>query len=276
MIRDLPQHTEKTKMCLSAALGILLTGSPIYAGTVTIAVTPGAIDAVDVVARAFEAAQVGERVRIVLMPGPEIKVSIKNLPVQLVVSDDLSLIEWMEARNIASRPAARPAVFVPLAVVSGSADAVGFGWTGDLVNRLKREGTVLAIPDPQKTECGRRAEALLDTIGVNVAPSERLVVTNQPGEVLALVRKGAAHFGFVFAPDGIGTNDLSIHAVSLPGEFSLEYAFALKVSQQAHEGAQRFLAFLTTSQGRQALEAGGYDLMREPGPIHVSSRSISQ
>jgi molybdate transport system substrate-binding protein len=276
MTRHIRQHTGILKMCLSATLGVWLTGSAVYAGTVTIAVTPGAMDAVDTIARAFEAAQAEERVRIVITPGTVLKGSIKDLPVQIVVSDDLSLIEWMEARKIASRPAARPAVFVPLAVVSGSTDSSGFGSTGDLINRMKQQGTVLAIPNPLKTECGRRAEALLKRVGVNVEPSERLVFTEQDGEVLTLVQKGYVRFGLVFAPDVIKTNGLPIHAVSLPGEFSPEYAFALKFGDQDHVGAQRFLAFLNTPHGQQALRARGYDLAQDPPAVQVSSLSISR
>lgn len=273
MVRRTRKHTGILKMWPSAMLGICLTGSAAYAGTVTIAVTPGAVDAVDTIARAFEAAHVGERVRIVITPDTELKGVIKNLPVQLVVSDDPSLVEWLEARKLASRPAARPAVVVPLAVVSISTEAAIFGSTGDLVNRMKQQGTVLAIPDPQKTECGRRAQALLTTIGISGEPSERLVLTKQIGEVVALVLKGTAHFGLVFVPDVIRTKSLAIHAVSPPGEFSSAYAFTLKAGHQDHAGAQRFLAFLHTSQGQQALKARGYDVAQNPPPAEVPSPS---
>jgi molybdate transport system substrate-binding protein len=215
-------------------------------------------------------------VQIVITPDTELKGVIKNLPVQLVVSDDPSLVEWLEARKLASRPATRPAVVVPLAVVSASAEAAIFGSTADLVNRMKQQGIVLAIPDPQKTECGRRAQALLTTIGISGAPSERLVLTKHAREVLALVQKGNAHFGLVFATDAIKTNGLAIHAVSFPGEFSPEYAFTLKAGQQDHAGAQHFLTFLTTPQGQQALKARGYNLAQDPAPVQVSSQSISQ
>ena len=166
MTRSMRKPTRTVRIYVSAILGIWLTTSSAYAGTVTIAVTPSVIDAVDTVAQAFEAAHAGDRVRIVVNSETELKGSIKNLPVQLVASDDSSLIEWMEARDVARRPAMAPAISVPLAVVASSSDAAVFGSTGDLLNRMKQQGIVIAIPDPQKIDCGRRAQALLKTVGV--------------------------------------------------------------------------------------------------------------
>jgi molybdate transport system substrate-binding protein len=180
-----------------------------------------------------------------------------------VASDDSSLIEWMEARDVARRPAMAPAISVPLAVVASSSDAAMFGSTGGLLNRMKQQGIVIAIPDPQKIDCGRRAHALLKTVGLSAEPSERLVFAKHAGEVLSLVQNGKAHFGLVFALDAITTKGVTIHAVSAPGAFSPVNAFALKRGQQDHPVAQRFLAFVSTSQGQQALKAKGYELVQD-------------
>jgi molybdate transport system substrate-binding protein len=263
MRRSMRNPTRIVRGSVSAILGIWLMASVANAGTVTIAVTPSVIDIVDTVAQAFEASHAGDRVRIVVNSETELKGSIKNLPVQLVASDDSSLIEWMEARDVARRPAMAPAISVPLAVVASSSDAAMFGSTGGLLNRMKQQGIVIAIPDPQKIDCGRRAHALLKTVGLSAEPSERLVFAKHAGEVLSLVQNGKAHFGLVFALDAITTKGVTIHAVSAPGAFSPVNAFALKRGQQDHPVAQRFLAFVSTSQGQQALKAKGYELVQD-------------
>ena len=240
MTRSMRQRTGTARMCIGAILSVWLTASAAHAGTVTIAVTPSVIDAVDTVAQAFEAAHVGDRVRIVVNSEADLKSSIKSLPVQVVVSDDSSLIEWMEAQDFARRPAMAPTVSVPLTVVASSVDAAVFGSTGDLLDRMKQQGTIIAIPDPPKIDCGRRAQALLKTVGLSVEPYERLV----------------------FAPDAMTTKGVTIHAVSVPGAFSSVDAFALKRGQQDHPVAQRFLALVNTSQGQQALKVKGYELVQ--------------
>lgn len=262
-------------MYLGAAVGVWLTASVVHAGTVTIAVTPSVIDAVDTVAQAFEAAHAGDRVRIVVNSETELKSSIKSLPVQLVASDDSSLIEWMEARDFAHRPAMAPAISVPLAVMASSSDAAVFGSTGDLLNRMRQQGIVIAIPDPQKIDCGRRAQALLKTVGLSAEPSERLLFAKHTEEVLTLVQNGKAHFGLVFAPDAMTTKGVTIHAVSAPGAFSPVGAFALKRGQQDHPVAQRFLAFVNTSQGQEALKARGYELVQDSQLVEAAATRAS-
>jgi len=275
MPRSMRQRTGTVRMCIGATLGVWLTVSAAHAGTVTIAVTPSVIDAVDTVAQAFETAHVGDRVQIVVTSETELKGSIKSFPVQLVASDDSSLIEWMEARDFARRPATGLAVSVPLAVVASSSDAAVFGSTGDLLNRMKQQGTVIAIPDPQKIDCGRRAQALLKTVGLSAEASERLLFTKHTEEVLALVQNGKAHFGLVFAPDAMTTKGVTIHAVSAPGAFSPVDTFALKRGQQDHPVAQRFLAFMSTSQGQQALKARGYELVQDSQLVEAAATRAS-
>ena len=273
MTRGMRQRTGAVRMCIGAAVGVWLTASSAHAGTVTIAVTPSVIDAIDTVAQAFEAAHAGDRVRIVVNSETELKGSIKSLPVQLVASDDSSLIEWMEARDFVRRPEMAPAISIPLAVVSSSSDAAVFGSTGDLLNRMKQQGVVIAIPDPQKIDCGRRAQALLKTVGLSAEPSERLVFAKHAGEVLALVQNGKAQFGLVFTPDAMTTKGVTIHAWSAPGAFSPVNAFALKRGQQDHPVAQRFLAFVSTSQGQQALKARGYELVQDSQLVEAATKA---
>lgn len=276
MTRTIGRDARTVRILIGAILGVWLTASFAHGGTLTIAVTPSVIDAVDAVAQAFETAHAEDRVRIVVNSEADLKGSIKSLPVQVVVSDDPSFIEWMEARDFARRPAMAPVVSVPLAVVTSLSDAVVFSSTAGLLNRMKQQETVIAIPDPQKLDCGRRAQSLLRTVGVKADPSDRLLFAKHSEEVLAMVQKGKAHFGLVFAPDAMSAKGgVTIHAVSAPGAFSPVNAFALKRGQQDHPVAQRFLAFVSTPQGEQALKARGYELVQDSQLVEAASTKAS-
>ncbi len=261
MTQHLYRHTRMINMFLSAALCVFLTEAPAYAGTVTIAVTPGTLDAVDTMARAFEAAHAGDRVQIVVTSSPELKGAVKSLPLHLVVSDDVALIEWMEARNVASRPTGKPAISVPLAVVAPLSDTTVFNSTGDLINRIKQQDAVLTISDPLKTDCGRRAQNLLNTLGISAQPSARLVHSRHTEEVINLVRNGKAQFGLVFAPEAMNAKGISVHSLSAPTASAPIHIFAVKQGQHNHAVAQRFLAFANSSEGRDAMKTKGYEPM---------------
>lgn len=275
MTRHLHHDAGIIKMCISTTLGVLLTGSAVHAGTITIAVTPGSLDAVETIARAFEAEYVGDHVQIVVASGNELKGTIKSLPVQIVASDDGSLIEWMEARNFANRPAGRPAMSVPLAVVAPRSDTAVLGSTGDLINRMKQQDTILTIPDPLKTDCGRRAQTLLNTVGISAEPSTRLLHSRHTEEVIARVRNGKAHFGIVFAPEAMTAKGISVHALSAPTVPAPIHVFAVKQGQQSHDVAQRFLAFANTSEGQSAMKTRGYEPMVDSQLIATPSPSFA-
>ncbi len=246
-------------MLLGTVLSIFLTGSPLHAGTVAIAVTPGTLDAVDTIARAFEAAHAGDTVRIVVASNAELKGAIKNLPLHLIVSDDVALIEWMEERKIASRPKGKPGISVPLAVVGPLSDTTDFRSTRDLVNRMKQQDAVLTISDPLKTDCGRHAQILLTNFGISAEPSSRLVHSKHTEDVMALVRNGKAHFGVVFAPEALNAKGLRVHGLSAPTVTAPIHILAVKQGQQSHAVAQRFIAFTNSSEGRDAMRTKGYE-----------------
>lgn len=62
--RNLYQHADIIKLILSTVLCVFLTGSAVYADTLTIAVTSGTLDVVDTIARSFETAYAGDKVQI--------------------------------------------------------------------------------------------------------------------------------------------------------------------------------------------------------------------
>lgn len=267
MTRSMRTRSGTVRMCIEATLGVWLTASVAQAGTVTIAVTPGVIDAVDTVAQAFEAAHVGDRVRIVVTSETELKGSIKSLPVQLVASDDSSLIEWMEARELASRNAAEPMVHKPLAVISGAETANGLDSLRTLSDRMRDSGTRIAILDPQKTDCGRRAQALLETLELGAGWTERLVIAKNTQDAVTLVQKGKAHLGVLFAPDAVTALGITVLSLSVLDRNASLQQFAVKRGQQDHPVAQRFLTFVKTQEGQQVLNRRGYELIQGPGAV---------
>jgi ABC-type molybdate transport system substrate-binding protein len=259
MTRYLTQHIGILNMLLGTTLYIFLTGSLVHAGTVTIAVTPSTLDAVDSIAQAFEAVHAGDIVRIMVASNAELKGAMKNLPLHLVVSDDVALIEWMEERNIASRPTGKPGISVPLALVAPLSDTTDFNSTGDLVNRMKQRDAVLTISDPLKTNCGRRAQILLNTFGISAEPSARLVYSKHTEDAMALVRNGKAQLGLVCAPEAMKAKGIKVHGLSAPTTSAPFHLFAVMQGQQNHAVAQRFLAFTNSSEGRNAMRTKGYE-----------------
>lgn len=270
MRRSRRNPSRAVRIYLSAILGIWLTTSSAYAGTLTIAVTPTVVDAVEAVAQAFEAAYVGDRVRMVVNSAADLKGFIKSLPVQVVVSDDSSLIEWMEARDFVSRNGAGSMVHKPLAVITDTETANGVDGLRTLSDRMKDSGTRIAVLDPQKTDCGRRTQALLETMALGAGWTERLVIAKNAQEAVTLIQKGKAHLGVIFAPDAVTARGVTVLSVSVLHPNASLQQFAVRRGQQDHPVAQRFLTFVKTPEGQQVLNRRGYELIQGPGAVDAS------
>jgi ABC-type molybdate transport system substrate-binding protein len=250
---------------LLAAVSVGLTFSPAWAGTVTIAVTPSVADQVKTAAEAFEAAYPDDRVRVVLGKPDRMKAEFKGWPIQLLVSDDESLISWMEAREWVSRKGAEPAVHRPLAVVAGAETAAGVDSLTALSDRLRDGSTRIAILDPQKTDCGRRAQALLRGMQLGNGWKDRLLIAKSPEEAVSLIRKGKAHLGVLFANDVVTAKAITVQALSSPDRNASVHLFAAKLGQEDHAVAQRFMTFVKTPECQQVLNRRGYEVLRASG-----------
>lgn len=258
MTRPLYRHIGIKNMFLTAALCICLAETPLYAATVTIAVTQGTLDVIGAIARAFEV-QTGDNVQIVVISSPELKGSVKSLPLHLIVSDDAALIAWMEARNIAIRPSGKLALSVPLVVVTPLLDADNSNTTGDLINRMKQQDSVLTISDPSKTDCGRRARSLLNSLGINSQPSGRLSYSGHTDEVISRVRNKKAQLGLACASEAMNADGVHVHGLSAPTVSAPIHIFVVKQGQQNHSAVQRLLAFANSSVGRDAIKTNGFE-----------------
>jgi molybdenum ABC transporter molybdate-binding protein len=261
------------------ALGLWLSTPFASAGMVSIAATPGVVSEVEAIAMAFEAANPGDRVQIAITSEAELKENAKGLPVQFIVSDNVSLIDWLEARKLAMRTRASPTVHAHLAVVASASSSDEFNTSRDLINRLKHRGITITIPDPGKTDSGPRAQALLNTLGVSLDSSERIVLAPNEAKVIELVKTGKAHYRIMFESEAMNEKGMTIHAQSGLNAFSSMHIFAVKSGHQDHPVGMRFLAFVNSQEGQHALKVKGYELAQgsptEDVPLKVLKRESS-
>lgn len=281
MTQQVPRLFTVMRVVIGAALGSWLTAGVVHAGTVTIAATPSVVEEVEMVAQAFEAVYPNDRVQIAIASEDEWKSSAKRLPVQMIVSDNPSFVEWLEARDVAKRTSGGLAVHVPLAVVAAASTGEAIGSLRDLHARLRQPGTSVVILDPTNTECGRLAQALLKSLGVTAGSSERVMSAKHNTQVIEFVRTGKAQFGIVFAPEAVAANGVTIHAVSAPQFGVSVHDFAVKHGQQDHPVVKRFLAFAHSPEAKQVLKERGYDMLQahpaeEGEVVVVAQRAIDR
>lgn len=104
--------------------------------------------------------------------------------------------------------------------------------------------------------CGRASQKLAGELGVKLQPvSEEQKVT----DVLGKVRSGEADAGLVYTTDAAGAGD-KVDTVEIPGAEKVinQYLIATVNGAPDPQGAQRFIAQVTSPQGRAILARYGF------------------
>ncbi len=134
--------------------------------------------------------------------------------------------------------------------------------TGFPLARLLGGGR-LALGDPGYVPAGVYAKAALKTYGVWRAVADRLAGTPDVRRALALVARGEAPYGIVYATDARADPRVAVVGVfpehSHP---SIDYSAAVPAAS-AHPEAERLLGFLWSPKARAVFEAHGF-VAREP------------
>lgn len=121
----------------------------------------------------------------------------------------------------------------------------------------------LALGDPSHVPAGQYAKAALETLDVWRAVAGRVARTATVRHALALVARGEAPYGIVYATDAKADPNVAVVGV-FPKKYHppIHYTAAVP-SSSIHPQAGRFLSFLWSSSARAVFSARGFTI-REP------------
>lgn len=116
-----------------------------------------------------------------------------------------------------------------------------------LLTDLLQSGARLAVADPAHVPAGRYARAALQSIGLWDAMSSTLARTDNVRGALALVGRGEAPLGIVYATDAsVGNGVQIVHRFPETSHPPIRYPFAMLGSSERPEAAQAFLDWIIT------------------------------
>ena len=143
-----------------------------------------------------------------------------------------------------------------------------------LGNRLvlvaKRGGTVrslaalgdgrLAIADPNGVPAGKYAKAALESLGRWESVADKAVPAESVRAALALVERGEAPLGIVYATDAMASDEVEVVEV-LPdaSDAPIRYPVAMLAASE-HPDAAGFLAFLSSPDATRIFEKHGFEI----------------
>jgi molybdate transport system substrate-binding protein len=126
----------------------------------------------------------------------------QGAPADVFISADEEWMDYLAARHRIVPATRFPLVSNRLALVAplDNTSSIAFGPTLNLAGLLGRDGR-LAIGDPRGVPAGKYAKAALEHLGLWAQVEQRLAPAENVRVALAMVARGEAPFGIVYASD---------------------------------------------------------------------------
>ncbi|WBH16716.1 molybdate ABC transporter substrate-binding protein [Sphingomonas radiodurans] len=178
-------------------------------------------------------------------------------PADLFVSADQ---EWMD--DLAGRKLLVPGTRAVLAgnrlvVVARPGQPLVRGARGAALGRLLGGGP-LAMADPEAVPAGKYGRAALERLGAWTLLAPRVVRAESVRAALAIVERGAAPYGIVYATDARVTPSLRVAGVFPPGSHPpIHYPIA-RLTASRHPEAEGFRRFLLSAPGQAIIRRHGF------------------
>ncbi|MGW8204198.1 molybdate ABC transporter substrate-binding protein [Sphingomonas bisphenolicum] len=116
----------------------------------------------------------------------------------------------------------------------------------------------LAMADPDSVPAGKYGKAALTTLGVWAAVAPKVVRSENVRAALALVERGEARLGIVYATDARASRKVRIVGIFPPGSHPpIRYPVA-RLKNSRHADADGFRRFLLSPKGRAVLTRYGF------------------
>lgn len=175
----------------------------------------------------------------------------------LFVSADEAWMDWLAARgriDPASRAklAGNQLVLIAPKTSVGRLDIMQGGALAALIG-----AGPLAIADPAGVPAGRYAQQSLEWLGAWHAVERGVVRAENVRAALALVERGAARFGIVYATDARASKGVRLLAM-LPAGSHIPISYSIARLKDARASAEGFRRFLLSPEGRAYFHRRGF------------------
>jgi molybdate transport system substrate-binding protein len=250
--------TRRSALGLVAALACSASAARAQGRPLTIFAAASLKEALDDVAAAFA----GARPAISYAGSNQLARQIEQgAPADLFLSADE---EWMNhlAKGSLIRADTRGDLLGNALVLIGPAGTqpVEISRNTDLASLLK--GGRLAVPDMLAVPAGRYAKAALESLGLFEQVKARIAGTENVRVALALVARGEAPFGIVYATDAAAQPQVAVAGTFPRGSHPpIVYPAAITTSS-THPGAAAFLEFLRSETAARIFQARGFTVLR--------------
>lgn len=241
---------------LVSLLGVLLLSSAAQAQSLVVFAAASLKNALDEVAALSPARPV-----ISYGASSALAKQIENgAPAQVFISADLDWMDYLDQRKLLRAGTRRNLLGNKLVLIAplGSSAAAEMR-PGFPIARLLGNGR-LVTADPRYVPAGKYTKAALEKLGVWDSVASRLVPTENVRVALALVARGEATFGTVYATDAALESKVRVVAV-FPDGLHPPIVYPVALTSAASGAAEDFLALVFSPAARRIFQKYGFNAL---------------
>lgn len=181
-------------------------------------------------------------------------------PADLFVSADVAWVEYLERRGrvAAGTRAVLAGNQLVLIARAGARVRVRIDWRNPRAAAEVLGAGPVAMADPASVPAGRYGEAALRALGLWPALAPRIVRAENVRAALALVERGAAPFGIVYATDVRAARSARVIAAFPPDAHPPIRYVVLRIKGAANAGGEAFRRYLLSQAGQTVLRRHGF------------------
>ena len=248
-------------LALGLTLAALLVGSgagPAAAERVIVLAAASTAHVMDAVIAAFDAGPDGRVVASYAGTSALARQIESGAPAEIFLAANAAWMDHVEAAGLIAPGSRQTLAGNRLVFVTGRGDIAPFEPSASLDLRALLAGGRLAIANPDHVPAGIYARQALEALGLWPGVEDRLAPTADVRAALALVARGEAPLGIVYATDvSLVPEVRAVAAIPVALHEPIVYPVAL-LSGRESALAERFFAFLTGPQGRAAFAGAGF------------------
>ncbi|MFB0612516.1 molybdate ABC transporter substrate-binding protein [Aurantiacibacter poecillastricola] len=182
----------------------------------------------------------------------------EGAPADVAITADAQWMDWLEGRNQLRAGTRQLLAGNRLVLVTGANARAGQASYSSLQEALDSADGPVAIAEPASVPAGRYARAAMRSLGLWDEVQDRLVPAENVRAALALVERGEADFGFVYASDAAASEAVRVIAsVDASLHPPIRYPVAV-LAGSAHPDSADFAAYLLSDEGQAILRRHGF------------------
>ncbi|MBA4047052.1 MAG: molybdate ABC transporter substrate-binding protein [Sphingomonas sp.] len=181
-------------------------------------------------------------------------------PADLFVSADTEWVDDIARRGLVAAGTSATLAGNALVLIAPVQSRVRLDWRNRRAAAALLSAGPLAMADPVSVPAGRYGEAALRRLGLWAAAAPHVVRAENVRAALALVERGAAPLGIVYATDARAAKSVRIVAAFPPASHPPIRYPIVRLAASTHPGGEAFRRYLLSAAGRMILRRYGFQV----------------